>query len=83
LVYDALMTIAPSAVVALNRAISLAQIRDARPARRVPVYHAARGELALRCRHATTSRRHFETVLALARNHEERRFLEKRVAACI
>jgi predicted RNA polymerase sigma factor len=48
-----------------------------------PLYHAARGELELRCRHAATARRHFGTGLALARNQEGRRFLEKRVAACI
>jgi RNA polymerase sigma-70 factor (ECF subfamily) len=94
--YDTLMTIAPSPVVALNRAIGLAQLRGPRRGleaidaiamrdrlEEYPFYHAARGELELRCRHAATARRHFETALTLARNQEERRFLEKRVAACI
>ncbi|HEX3368648.1 MAG TPA: sigma-70 family RNA polymerase sigma factor [Candidatus Cybelea sp.] len=94
--YDRLMTIAPSPVVALNRAIGLAQRSGPRDgleaieaiARRerleeYPFYHAARGELELRCSNAASARRHFEAALALARNKEERRFLEKRVAACI
>ena len=90
------MTIAPSPVVALNRAIGLAQRSGPRRGleaieaiamrerlEEYPFYHAARGELELRCSNAAIARRHFEAALALARNKEERRFLEKRVAACI
>jgi RNA polymerase sigma-70 factor (ECF subfamily) len=94
--YDTLMTIAPSPVVALNRAIGLAQrsgplrglqaidaiaMRDRLEG--YPFYHAARGELELRCSNAAVARGHFEAALSLARNKEERRFLEKRVKACI
>lgn len=93
--YDRLMAIAPSPVVALNRAIALAQ-RDG-PDRgiealraiagrdrldRYPFYPAALGELELRRGNAAAARGHFTAALALARNAEERRFLEKRVAAC-
>lgn len=94
--YDTLMTIAPSPIVALNRAIAVAQVggagrgleaidaidhRDRLAA--YPFYHAARGELELRSRNAATARVHFEAALALARNPSEQRFLEKRLAACV
>jgi RNA polymerase sigma factor (sigma-70 family) len=93
--YDTLMTIAPSPVVALNRAIAVAQlhgprhgleaidaIRDRDRLVGYPFYHAARGELELRCRNDVAAREHFEAARALARNPVERRFLEKRIAAC-
>lgn len=93
--YDTLMTVAPSPVVALNRAIALAQLRgphvglealDAIAERErladYPFYHAARGELELRRANPSTARVHFETALTLARSPAERRFLEKRLAEC-
>lgn len=94
--YDTLMTIAPSPIVALNRAIAIAQVRgagrgleaiDAIDQRErlaaYPFYHAARGELELRSSNAATAREHFAAALALARNPGEQRFLEKRLAACL
>ncbi|MEO6835051.1 MAG: sigma-70 family RNA polymerase sigma factor [Candidatus Tumulicola sp.] len=93
--YDTLMTIAPSPIVALNRAIAVAQLRGAGRGLEAidaiaglerlaayPFYHAARGELELRCRNEATAHGHFQAALALARNAMERRFLEKRIAAC-
>jgi RNA polymerase sigma-70 factor (ECF subfamily) len=93
--YDTLIAIAPSPIVALNRAIAVAQLHgprrgleaiDAISARdrlsRYPFYHAARGELELRCSNNEIARNHFQSALALARNPVEQRFLEKRVAAC-
>jgi predicted RNA polymerase sigma factor len=93
--YDRLMTIAPSPVVALNRAIAIGQrdgaargldelhgIADRDRLSSYPFYPAALGELELRHGNRQAARAHFSTALALARNPEERRFLEKRVRAC-
>ena len=93
--YDRLMAIAPSPVVALNRAIALGE-RDG-PAcglaalreidgrerlARYPFYAAALGELELRCGDRDAARAHFREALGTARNAVERRFLERRLAAC-
>lgn len=93
--YDRLMTIAPSPVVALNRAIAIAQrdgaergieelsaISDRERFNRYPFYPAAMGELELRLGNRDAARAHFSAALGLARNLTERRFLEKRVLAC-
>jgi RNA polymerase sigma factor (sigma-70 family) len=93
--YDRLMTLHPSPVVALNRAIAVAQ-KDG-PERGLeeissiahrdrlasyPFYSATLGELEFRRGKHETARKHFQVALALARNSMERRFLEQRVAAC-
>jgi RNA polymerase sigma factor (sigma-70 family) len=93
--YDRLMAIAPSPVVALNRAIALAErdgvergldelraIGDQARLANYPFYPAAFGELELRRKRYDDAREHFRTALALARNPAERRFLEKRIRAC-
>lgn len=95
--YDRLMGIASSPVVALNRAIAVAQrdgaargldalraIDDGDRDRlaNYPFYPAAMGEMELRLGHRDAACTHFSAALALARNAAERRFLEKRVAAC-
>jgi len=93
--YDKLMAIRPSPVVALNRAIAVAQrdgaergleeIRAIAGSDRLaayPFYHAALGELELRSGRHQMSREHFQAALALARNPMEHRFLQQRVAAC-
>jgi RNA polymerase sigma factor (sigma-70 family) len=93
--YDRLMAVAPSPVVALNRAIAVAQrdgaergieelraIRDRDRLERYPFYPAALGELELRRGRHDAAREQFVAALALARNPTEQRFLEKRVAAC-
>ncbi len=94
--YDMLMTVAPSPIVALNRAIAIAQAagadrgleaieaidrRDRLAA--YPFYHAARGELELRRSNRLKAHTHFRAALALARNPGEQHFLEKRLAACL
>jgi len=94
--YDRLMTIAPSPVVALNRAIAIAQrdgaergiealqaIGDRERLDKYPFYPAAMGELELRRGNHDAARAHFSAALALARNPTEQRFLEKRVRACV
>lgn len=93
--YDVLMTIAPSPIVALNRAIALAQERgpaeglvaiaaigDRKRLERYPFYHAALGELEQRCRRPDAAAAHFAAAHDLARNSAERRFLQARIAAC-
>jgi RNA polymerase sigma factor (sigma-70 family) len=93
--YDTLMTIRPSPVVALNRAIAIAQhegpergleeIRAINGQDRLaayPFYSAALGELELRSGRYEIAREHFRAALVLARNPMERRFLEQRAGAC-
>ena len=93
--FDRLMIIAASPVVALNRAIAVAQrdgaergieelhaIGDRERLSRYPFYPAAMGELELRRGNRGVAREHFRAALALARNPTEQRFLEKRVRAC-
>jgi RNA polymerase sigma factor (sigma-70 family) len=93
--YDRLMTIRPSPVVALNRAIAVAEHQG--PERGLeainaivgidrlaayPFYPAALGELELRRGRRQAAREHFSAALSLARNPMERRFLADRVGAC-
>jgi RNA polymerase sigma factor (sigma-70 family) len=93
--YDRLMAIRPSPVVALNRAIAIAQrdgpqrgleeLRTIANSNRLAgylFYHAALGEFEFRSGRHAIAHEHFRTALALGRNHMERRFLEQRVAAC-
>ena len=91
--YDRLMRVAPSPVVALNRAIALAErdgpergldalvaVEDSERLGDYPFYRAAFGELELRRGHGARAEEHFRAALAVARNAAERRFLERRVA---
>jgi RNA polymerase sigma factor (sigma-70 family) len=93
--YDTLMSIQPSPVVALNRAIAIAHtegperglaeiasIGDRERLSNYPFYHAALGELELRRGRYPEARRHFQAAVAIARNPMERSFLERRVRAC-
>jgi RNA polymerase sigma factor (sigma-70 family) len=93
--YDTLMTIRPSPIVALNRAIAVAQnegpergleeigaITGRNRLAEYPFYSAALGELEFRRGQHETARDHFRAALALARNPMERRFLDQRVSAC-
>ena len=93
--YDTLMSILPSPIVALNRAIAIAQhegpergleeirrIEDPERLADYPFYHAALGELEMRCRRSEIASRHFEAALSLARNPTESQFLSQRLSAC-
>ena len=93
--YDVLLTIRPSPVVALNRAIAVAQsqgaergleeiqaIADVERMIDYPFYYAALGELEHRCHRHTLARRHFQEALARARNPMEQRFLQQRLDSC-
>lgn len=92
--YDALMNVRPSPVVALNRAIAVAQsegpergleeihaIDGSEKLAAYPFYSAALGELELRAGKHDLAREHFRAALAQARNPVERRFLEQRLEA--
>jgi RNA polymerase sigma factor (sigma-70 family) len=93
--YDTLMAIRPSPIVALNRAIALAQ-RDG-PARGLeaiaaidnngrlatyPFYFAALGELEYHSGRPAIASKHFRAALAIARNPMECGFLGRRISAC-
>jgi RNA polymerase sigma-70 factor (ECF subfamily) len=93
--YDALMRIRPSPVVALNRAIAIAQhegpgrglealraIDDEGRLAAYPFHAAALGELELRRGSLEVAAGHFRAARGLARNEEERRFLDHRIAEC-
>lgn len=90
--YDRLLSLAPSPVVALNRAIAIGQrdgaecgldalatIADRDRLDHYPFYPAAFGELELRLGRDDEARAHFELALGLARNPMERRLLAKRL----
>jgi RNA polymerase sigma-70 factor (ECF subfamily) len=90
--YDLLVQIAPSPVVALNRAIAIGQrdgaerglealrsIEDRDRLTQYPFYPAAMAELELARGDRDAARRHFEQALRLARNDPERRFIERRM----
>ncbi|HVN69976.1 MAG TPA: DUF6596 domain-containing protein [Candidatus Binatia bacterium] len=92
--YDLLMQIRPSPVVALNRAIALAQrsgpesglaalaeIAQSEELAAYPFLPAALGELELRAGRAGRACEHFEAAVLLARSPMERRFLEQRAEA--
>jgi RNA polymerase sigma-70 factor (ECF subfamily) len=93
--YETLMHIQPSPVVALNRAVAVAQrdgpargleeveqIEDRRRLLRYPFYFTALGEFEFRLGHPGDAQKHFQTALGLARNPTERRFLEGRIRNC-
>jgi RNA polymerase sigma-70 factor, ECF subfamily len=89
--YDALLRLEPSPVIALNRAVAvamrdgpeagLALIEPLLPA--LPGYHAAPAAAADLCRRAgrlQDARAHYRAAAALARQEPERRFLLRRLA---
>lgn len=91
--YDRLMILAPSPVVALNRAIAIGQrdgadrglealraIEDARRFDRYPFHAAALGDFEMRRGNAIDAREHFTAALARARNPAERRFFERKLS---
>ncbi len=92
--YDRLIAIAPTPVVALNRAIALAElegpeaglaalraIEDEERLAAYPFYRAAFGELELRRNDRAAATDHFRAALAVARSEPERRFLRRRIEA--
>jgi RNA polymerase sigma-70 factor (ECF subfamily) len=93
--YDMLMAVRPSPIVALNRAIAVAQVEGPESGLRAieaiehrerlvkyPFFAAALGELELRAGRPTSARQHFRDAVRLARNPAERRFLQQKEIVC-
>lgn len=93
--YDDLLLVRPSAVVRLNRAIALAMVDGPRAGiaelerltdepslgRHLPL-PVALGALHLRDGDSAGAARHFRRALTLPCSEPQRRFLERRLAAC-
>jgi RNA polymerase sigma-70 factor, ECF subfamily len=90
--YDHLLHLAPTPVVALNRAIALAEVDGPAPALaeidglgdrldRYHLFHATRADLLRRLGRAGESARAYERAAELAPGDRERAFLERRRAA--
>lgn len=93
--YDTLVTIRPTPIVALNRAIAVGQrdgadrglqelcaIPDSDRLANYPFYHAAFAEFELQNGQAEDAIGHFEIALKFARNPLERQFFENRIVSC-
>jgi RNA polymerase sigma-70 factor, ECF subfamily len=88
--YDHLLAIAPSPVVALHRAVALAEVDgaaaglalvDALDLPRHHVFHAVRADLLRRLGRDVDAVRAYEAALALTGNEAERSYLERRLAS--
>ena len=93
--YDALITIRPTPIVALNRAIAVGQrdgpesgltelsaIADSERLAKYPFYHAAFAEFELKTGRPMAAHERFSTALELSRNPMERHFFRGRIEAC-
>ncbi len=91
--YDQLMSIDPSPVVALNRAVAVANVHGPEAGWRAVhaidkklesyyLLHAVKGELALRLNRADAAAENFRRAFALAETKSERAFLSERLQAC-
>ena len=91
--YDVLLALRPSPMVALSRALALAQVEgagaglaalDALPADRLALarpFHVARADLLARCGRPAEARAALDAALALDPPRAERLWMEKRRAA--
>jgi len=84
--YDHLMTYAPTPVVALNRAVAVAETAGPSAALAIVdelslndyyLYHAVRADLLRRLNRNTEAARAYEEAIARTQNSAERRFLER------
>jgi len=87
--YDQLLIVAPGPVVALNRAVAVAEVRDPAAALtlvdgldldRYYMYHAIRADLLRRLGRPGAAARAYEAALALTGNAAERAYLAARLA---
>jgi len=85
--YDQLLAITPNAVVALNRAVALAEVEgpaaaltavDALDLDTYHLFHATRAELLVRLHRCDDAGRAYDRALALANNAAERALLERK-----
>ena len=86
--YDQLTALAPGPVVALNRAVAVAEVEGPRPALDLVdtlgldgyhVFHAVRADLLRRLGRDTEAARAYEAAVALAGSPAERAWLERRL----
>jgi len=93
--YDTLLSLRPSPVVALQRALAVAElcgpdrgldalraIEDTERLETYPFYFASLGELELRRGNLAPAKSQFQSALAVARSKLERHFLRGRIAEC-
>jgi RNA polymerase sigma-70 factor (ECF subfamily) len=85
--YDQLLALAPTPVVALNRAVAVAEAEGPEPALALVdaldldayyLFHAIRAELLRRLGRGTEAAAAYDAALACAQNQSERRFLERK-----
>jgi RNA polymerase sigma-70 factor, ECF subfamily len=87
--YDRLLTVAPSPIVALNRAVAVAEVRG--PAEALALvddldlngyylYHSVRADLLRRLGRTVESRTAYEAAIGRTENAAEREFLERRLS---
>ncbi|MGA4948373.1 RNA polymerase sigma factor [Streptomyces lydicamycinicus] len=88
--YDQLLTLDPSPVVALNRAVAVAEVEgpeaalalvDSLPLDRYHVFHAIRADLLRRLGRDAEAAQAYERALARTDNTAERRFLQRGLEA--
>jgi RNA polymerase sigma-70 factor (ECF subfamily) len=93
--YDRLVATDPSPVIALNRAVALAEvagpqagidavraIRDQESLENYYLFHAVLGDFEFRLSHLPEAAEHFQRAVALAALKSEQMFLAKRLEAC-
>jgi RNA polymerase sigma-70 factor (ECF subfamily) len=91
--YDVLLQIQPSPVVALNRAVAIGMVDGPGPTLQIVdalapaldryhLLHAVRGDLQRRLDRRREARASYARALDLAESEPERRFLRRRVAEC-
>jgi RNA polymerase sigma-70 factor (ECF subfamily) len=88
--YDQLMALSPSPVVALNRAVAVAEVHGPDGALRLveeldlpsyPWFHAVRADLLLRLDRRAEAARSLTSAIDQCTNRREREFLERRLAS--
>jgi RNA polymerase sigma factor (sigma-70 family) len=94
--YDRLMAIGPTPIVALNRAIAIGErdgpgaglaainaIPDTEPLEDYYLFSAALGEMHLQLGELEEAKRFFERACSLTSSHAERQHLWRKLAACV
>lgn len=87
--YDQLLAIAPTPIVALNRAVALAEVEDPESALAIvgeleldeyPVFHVVRADLLRRLGRSSEAAHAYDAAIARSENAVEREFLARRRA---
>ena len=85
--YDQLLAVAPTPVVALNRAVAVAEVHGAERALAAiddlalddyHLYHAARAEMLVRLDHRDDARRAYDRAYDLTTNVAEKKLLDEK-----